>query len=500
MTPAELLRARLQVMSSLVLEDGRRWGATAASFQWDGASRVLDPSGPSAVWDSRPRGGSKTTDAAGWCVAAMLEGLPAGSRLYAFATDRDQGRLITDALAGLVQRTPGLAGAVTVDSYKATATRTGCVLEVLAADSASAYGLRPSVVVADEVCQWPATRNARTLWEALYSAMVKVPGSKLACITTSGDPAHWTRKIFDQAVLSPRWVVAETPGPLAWVGAAELDEQRRMLPDSVFARLHLNQWAASEDRLVSPDDLAACVTLSGPQPFRAGVRYLVTLDVGLKHDRTVAMVCHAERLEDGREGRRVALDRLQVWQGSPVAPVVLGEVEGWLEQASRSYGNARIVLDPWQAVGLLQRLRSRSVQVEEFVFSSASVGHMAQALLLALRDHRLALPDDPDLLNELARVRLRETSPGVLRLDHDSGDHDDRAVALGMAVLQLVNLAPTPLNDYMTRLIAQQSGEAVGDGPTVDARTHVPAVLPGLRRGGAPGPWGSPMSGWRPGG
>ena len=433
----DVLRARLQVMSSLVLEDGRHWGATAASFQWDGARRVLDPAGPAAIWDSRPRGGSKTTDAAGWCVASMLEGLPAGSRLYAFATDRDQGRLITDALAGLVQRTPGLRSAVTVDSYKATASRTGCVLEVLAADSASAYGLRPSVTIADELCQWPATRNARTLWEALYSAMVKVPGSTLACITTSGDPAHWTRKIFDQAVVSPRWAVAETPGPLAWVPKVELDEQRRMLPDSVFARLHLNQWAASEDRLVSPDDLAACVTLSGPLPFQNLHRYVVTLDVGLKHDRTVAAVCHQEPLLDGREGRRIVLDRMQVWQGTAASPVVLGEVEGWLLQASKSYGGARIVADPWQAVGMLQRLQRRGVRVEEFSFSSASVGHLAQALLLALRDHRLALPDDPELLGELARVRLKESAPNVYRLDHDAGDRDDRAVALGLAVLAL---------------------------------------------------------------
>ena len=33
-----------------------------------------------------------------------------------------------------------------------------------------------------------------------------------------------------------------------------------------------------------------------------------------------------------------------------------------------------------------------------------------------------------------AHVRLRETSPGVYRLDHDSGRHDDRAVSLALGV------------------------------------------------------------------
>jgi hypothetical protein len=60
-----------------------------------------------------------------------------------------------------------------------------------------------------------------------------------------------------------------------------------------------------------------------------------------------------------------------------------------------------------------------------------------QTLHLLLRDHRLALPDDRELLDELLTVRLRESSPGVYRLDHDSGNHDDRAVSLGLAALAL---------------------------------------------------------------
>lgn len=56
---------------------------------------------------------------------------------------------------------------------------------------------------------------------------------------------------------------------------------------------------------------------------------------------------------------------------------------------------------------------------------------------------RLALPDDPDLLHELANVRLRRTAPGVFRLDHDAGQHDDRAVSLGLAALALTERPPT---------------------------------------------------------
>jgi phage FluMu gp28-like protein len=56
-----------------------------------------------------------------------------------------------------------------------------------------------------------------------------------------------------------------------------------------------------------------------------------------------------------------------------------------------------------------------------------------------IRDRRLRLPDDDDLVSELARVQLKETSPGVLRMDHAAGGHDDQAVAMALAANHLVS-------------------------------------------------------------
>ena len=55
-----------------------------------------------------------------------------------------------------------------------------------------------------------------------------------------------------------------------------------------------------------------------------------------------------------------------------------------------------------------------------------------------LRDHHVALPDDEALVDELANVRLHESSPGVLRMEHDPDKHDDRAIALALAAFALV--------------------------------------------------------------
>lgn len=68
-------------------------------------------------------------------------------------------------------------------------------------------------------------------------------------------------------------------------------------------------------------------------------------------------------------------------------------------------------------------------------FTSSSVGELSAALFTLLREHRLWLPNDRDLLDELRTVRLRENSQGAIRLDHDPSRHDDRAVSLGLAVM-----------------------------------------------------------------
>lgn len=429
----------LDLLSGLVLDSEALWGEKATEWQRADAAALLDhgPDAPRLHFLTRPRGGSKTTDLAAVALTALITQAPPRSASHAFARDRDQAALLLDALGGLVART-GLGGLVDVGAWSVTVRETGARLAVESADAASAFGHLPFFVIADELAQWPTTRSARALWEALVSGLPKRPDSRLAVLTTAGDPTHWSAKVLDAARGSERWRVSEVPGPLPWADPDDLAEQARLLPASAYARLHLNRWTAAEDRLTSAEDLAACVTLDGPQPPDPRHRYVIGLDLGLKNDRTVLAVCHAEH-PPGRGGSPlVVLDRLHVLAGTRERPVSLADIEAVAHEAARSYG-APIRLDPWQAVGLAQRLRARGVSVTEWTFSPVSVGRLAMNLHLLLREHRLALPDDPDLLDELATVRLRESQPGVYRLDHDASQHDDRAVALGLAALALTD-------------------------------------------------------------
>lgn len=435
------MSAALDLMHGLVLEDGRRWGEAATDFQRADAEAVLDGTRPNHFL-TRPRGDSKTSDLGGMNVAVALAQAPPRSRLYALAADEKQGRLLVDAILGFAERTPELSGALTIHESRVVFPRAGVRLDVLAADQASIWGLRPWFVTVDELAQWHTTAPPQRCFEAVSSAAVKVQGSRLVVLTTAGEPGHWSRAVLDHARVDPLWRVNEVPGPSHWLDPERLEGERRRLPESSYRRLFLNEWAASEDRLADEDDLLACITIEDyPLDPRPGVRYVIGLDIGLKHDSTVAAVCHAEPVP-GAEHPRVVLDRMHVWTPSRLRPVRLSVVETWVEEAARRYRGARVRFDPYQAVHLAQRLKRRGIPTEEFTFSQASVGKLATLLLQLVRDRSLALPDDAELIDELRNVRLREPSPGVYRLDHDRNRHDDRAVALALAASWLAERSP----------------------------------------------------------
>jgi hypothetical protein len=352
------------------------------------------------------------------------------------AADADQARLLVDAMAGLIRRTPGLAGAFTVETRRVTAATTGATLEVLAADGPSAFGRLPHLVVMDELAVWPETENARQVFDAMLSAVPKTARGRLVIITSAGAPSHWSYRVLEHARASSAWRTSEMPGPCPWLDPATLAEQQALLSEAQYARLLLNEWTEPEDRLARREDLDACVRFTGSQPPIPGRRYVMSLDMAYVHDQAVVAICHRD--PDGL----VTVDVMETWQGTKYNPVREADVEARIGDLWRAYQRPALWLDPWQTKGLAQRLRTRGVTVTEHAFTTQSVGRLALTLYRLIRDRALALPNDPELLDELAAVRLHETTPGTYRLDHAAGRHDDRAVAIALCAQALIERPP----------------------------------------------------------
>ncbi len=485
----------MAVFSGLRLDDGRRLGEVLTPFEWADAEAFLVGTGPRRHFQLRSKGYRKTLTAAANGIAALLTQLPPGSTGFAAASDADQAGLLRESIRAFVVNTPGLDSELRVEARRVVAVNRGAELVILPADSSGSHGLRPSLLVVDEVANWPDTPRHREFFDALWAGLAKVPGSRGLLITTPGSPSHFAKAIYDRAKAEDGglWRLSEVHGPPPWIPVEEVEAERRRLVPSTFARLWLGEWAQGEDQLVDPADLDACMVLDGPIAPVPSIRYVAAIDLGTKIDSTAVVIAHAVRSE---AGTRVIVDRMATWKPRPGSPVRLEDVEAWLVEFGRAY-RAKLLYDPSQMYLMAERLRRAGLGCVEFTFSSASVGKIATALVNVLRSRSIELPRDAGLRDELLAVRLRETAPNVLRLDHLSGRHDDQAVACAMACYWLTSTPPSAFSEYMTRLMAQQSGEPVEGQPSIDAQTHIPALLPGLRpRGDSSGGWGAPLGGW----
>jgi hypothetical protein len=248
-------------------------------------------------------------------------------------------------------------------------------------------------------------------------------------ISTAGwDRSSIAWEVREIAQQEPDWYFSSRGQCASWISKAWLEQQRRTLPAHVFARLHESRWVegAGAFLLAAEVDAIFDPTLRPAAQRTSDAPHALGLDLGLTRDHTVAAVAH----RDAATGH-VVLDVLRTWAGRPGAPVDLADVEVEVARLSRTFA-APVVLDPYQAVLLGQRLRAAGAEVCEYPFTGESKRRLFQLLLQLVKDGHLRCFAHDDLRRELLSLEVQETSAGW-RVDHRPGWHDDHAVALALA-------------------------------------------------------------------
>jgi Phage Terminase len=478
----------LDLVASVVLDDGARWGERATAEQWADMHALLAGAEPRRHYWLRARGRSKTFDAGAATLAVMLAGgLAAGDEMYAAAAGRDQAALIARKIRGISERTPELRGAIEVHNYRLATPRSGVQLDVVSADLSTSWGRTPRWLFIDELPSHERGEIAQTFVESLLTSLPKRADSQCLAVGTPSSPSHWAYGLWETAEADPLWRTSLVSGPAPWQDPAELQSERRRLPESLWRRLFLCEWCEADDALADAGAVAECIRHDGPLDPQPGVRYVVAFDLSTVSDHTAVLVAH---VEEAGTGRMVVVDRLAAWKPSKAHPVDMAAVEAYVAESAREYNGAAIHGDPWQAVSMVQRLRQHH-QVTEVTFSAGANSRRAQQLLRLIRDRALDLPDDPDLRRELLSLRLTEgSSPGVLKLTAESGTvgHFDRVTALMIASEALLS---RPLSRPHTPGSVFRWASA-GD----LARLGGTPVRPGRRR--APGSQDWTMNGFAP--
>jgi hypothetical protein len=263
--------------------------------------------------------------------------------------------------------------------------------------------------------------------------MTKQPGARMVVITTAGNPRHLAHGILEHARRSGMWRVSETPGPPPWTERARLDEQRARLPAAVFEQLYENVWTEPEGDFLDPAVVDAAFLLPGPE-LRADPThshgYVAGLDLGAVHDASVFALGH-------REDGRTHLDLMRVWQGRRGARVDFAEVGRFVLDLWHEF-HFTLNADPWQGEELIGRLREEGVEVSRFHFGPQSKMRLASTLLHALNTGSLALYPADGLRDELVALRVVQKDAGLFAFDHAPGEHDDRAVALALMLVEAI--------------------------------------------------------------
>jgi hypothetical protein len=382
------------------------------------------------------RGAGKTTIAGAEVVTELAVGGPY-RRVYAFACDEGQARLLHAAAAGFIHRDERLRDLFVVERNGIRLKETQSFLEIMSADDASAYGLTPDLIVFDEIGKLKRAREG--LWDAVFTSIVKKPHARIICISSPG----WSRK---QLAWRVREAARTTPGyylyaPMQHVSGwqkddPELARQRSsgLAPEHIYRREHLGVWTEGDGRFITAADLARCGRRPGYRTTCREGAHVLALDLGLVNDRTVAAIVHRDRVGD-----KVVLDDMRVWQGTRDNPVLISGVEDYMRDADRDFTNVRFVTDPWNMQATAQRFPDR---VKVFEFGGQGKPRLTRNLYSLIRNGQLVLSSlDEDLDEELLDVQMIQKEAGPV-IDHDAGGHDDRVIALGMAALEVMSEPP----------------------------------------------------------
>ena len=405
----------------------------------------------------RPRGHSKTTDLATiavWSLAFATRPL----RGYCYAADRDQARLLRDAIETIVRLNPWLESILSVDAHKVSNRADGHPgkggsLTVESCDVGSSYGILPDLIIADELTHWTGDGS---LWHSLLSSAAKRSGCLLVIISNAGFVESWQWAVREAARTDDDWYFSRLDGPIAsWITSDRLAEQRRMLPTIAYARLWENLWSTGGGDALTPEDIdAAFVDDLVPMTAReTGWLYVAGVDLGVKRDNAAVVTL---AVPSGGTGGRIRLAANRLWKPVPGRKVDLLDIEGYLVGLDATFGLENIVFDPWQAELLAQRLESDTAHkrrnarrrfwkqpwCREVPPSGTNLRNQATLTLECFADRRLLLYPCEPLRRDLLKLRVEEKSYGYrLTSPRDGDGHGDTFAAFALALLVAHELA-----------------------------------------------------------
>ena len=437
-----------------------------------------------------PRGNRKTSLCAGLTLLHLIgpERQPSGLIVSA-ASAREQAMELFNEAAMVIDHDSRLAKHLTVREYISSITfpKDRSRYVAVASDGKVLHGKTPSVVIADELHAWEGRAGMRQ-WEALDSALVKVPGTLQIVATTSGrgqenlawktvdyamrvqkgevnDPA--TLPVIFMAEPEDDWTDeavwhAVNPGlahgypDIAGFRDKAMKAQHSPFERDSFMQYNLNRWL---DQSTSPF-VEMHVYDAGAHPVDLEELDMVQAPawLGVDLSKNEDLTCVVAAWEDGEDGYQVhpwffcpeenlrdrgerhGVDYVEWARAGFIIPtpgntVDLRAVEDHIRELCATFNVREIAFDPTYGRHMMANLNDDGLPVVEFRQGWVSMAPAVKELERAIIGRRFRHGGHPVLRWNFENVQLHVDSAGNRSFHKGkSGNKIDGAVATAMAV------------------------------------------------------------------
>jgi phage terminase large subunit-like protein len=327
---------------------------------------------------------------------------------------------------------------------------------VLSSDAGLQYGLNPSLVVIDEL--WAHTSGE--LYYALTTGQLARENPLVISITTAGfdrssicfDLYQRGKRLLDDGGIEAMraagflfWWYEMDPtadyrdesqwknaNPSSWITIDALRREQARLPESVFRRLHLNQWTESETAWIKPYEWDAC---RGVPIFNPAEPSWIAVDVGVRRDSSAItwVQWHGEELHAGQEILSPAEEG---------ATFGVADVRGRVANRAVTHQALReIAYDPWQFLESAEILQERGLPLVEFPQNAARMSPASETLYELIIERRLVHDGDPTMKEQVLAAVIAPTERGGWRISkRRSLEKIDGCVSLAMCVDRAVTM------------------------------------------------------------
>lgn len=401
------------------------------------------------------RKNGKSTLGAGLALYGLVGTNEHSPEVYAAAASKEQAGIVFRQSSDFVTASPKLMDWLTPQRNVIHCKGNRGVFRVLSSDAPLQYGLNPNMVVIDEL--WAHTNPE--LYYALTTADLARENPLVVSITTAGfdrnsicfDQYEYGRDLRENGGLAAMrkagflfwWY--EVPAdvdyrdtsqwhkanPSSWITVDRLERYQQRFPESVFRRLHLNQWTETEDAWVKPWEWDAC---QGDVKWDPKLPTWMAVDVGVRRDCAAItwVQFHGIELHVGT----AIIDPAD--EGKYGVADIRGRVA---VEANRMNKLEEVNFDPWQFLESSEILAERGLPMVEFPQSSSRMAPASETLYELIIEKRLVHDGNRTLREHVLNAVIAETDRGGWRISKRKSEaRIDGCVALAMAADRAVTM------------------------------------------------------------